>query len=519
MIRELLLLLTLASVSVSQYAFQFQSTGNTQFATDVSAGGDVDGDGITDYAVTDGSSLHVFSGATGTLQYSVPGLALNRVHADFIGDVDGDGTEDLATGGWAPGQLNVVDGATGTATLLLTTPGIGDGIERLGDVDGDGVPEFLTSIAGGWNAFVVSAATGAIVHTLPASQSPCYTRIDDVNADGVPDVVVGNVGPPNIRIFSGLDASVLLTIAGDAQSIAAVDDLDGDGLRDIIAGDGMSTVSGRAKVFSSATGNILWSAVGLGSGDIFGHAVADAGDADGNGTGDLAVSSRGFDARVDVFSGATGSLLYTHAQFAAIANDGGSLAGNHDINGDGVPDLVAGSRGGYVGPGMPNPGPVAGTAEVLSPVPALAPVAAGALGMDLLTIDGSAGAVARRVDVAVGSTFTMAVAATPGSPHGLFAVFGTLGVPDAASAVVLPQGVGSMAFTPCVFAPGDPTLFTLTSSFLPFGCAPLLPAATSPWNAVALGGLPFPLDVTLQLVAPSPSGTMRTANAVIVSVR
>ena len=60
---------------------------------DISALGDVDGDGFGDVAVCDGLSAGVFSGTNGQL---IQGLGGGVTRVGGLGDVDGDGSPDLA---------------------------------------------------------------------------------------------------------------------------------------------------------------------------------------------------------------------------------------------------------------------------------------------------------------------------------------------------------------------------------------------------------------------------------------
>jgi len=86
--------------------------------------------------------------------------------------------------------------------------------------------------------------------------------------------------------------------------------------------------------------------------EFYGYAVANVGDVDSDGIDDFAVGARGyaaghgsFNGRVDLFSGASGAMIRSH--FGVSPNDqlGFAVAGASDIDGDGVPDYVAGAIG------------------------------------------------------------------------------------------------------------------------------------------------------------------------------
>ena len=86
------------------------------------------------------------------------------------------------------------------------------------------------------------------------------------------------------------------------------------------------------------------------NGEQFGWEVENLGDIDGDGAGDISVSAPfgssggGSSGRVLVYSGATGTLLFT---FTGSSNDilGIDMDATGDLNGDGVTDLIVGAPG------------------------------------------------------------------------------------------------------------------------------------------------------------------------------
>lgn len=140
-------------------------------------------------------------------------------------------------------------------------------------------------------------------------------------ADGVePDV-------GRVDVVDMLTGEIAYSLYGEmafdwfGSSVAAAGDVDGDGYNDLIVGapnhSRLADHAGRAYVFSGANGAPLWVFDGEAASDLFGTAVAAAGDADGDGFADLLVgaplhSSRLRNAgRVYLYSGADGSLLKT----------------------------------------------------------------------------------------------------------------------------------------------------------------------------------------------------------------
>jgi hypothetical protein len=158
------------------------------------------------------------------------------------------------------------------------------------------------------------------------------------------------------------------------SAIATPGDLDGDGTADFVVANlgGPPTVN-VVTAFSGANGSTIWSTAplstcGPGTGRGFCSALAAIGDINGDGVPDIAVGadfaspagacSANGEGAVLIFSGLTGALLATLAPTSPTANEhfGNQLAGLPDLNGDGIPEIAVGnspnlstaSRGIYV---------------------------------------------------------------------------------------------------------------------------------------------------------------------------
>ena len=267
--------------------------------------------------------------------------------------------------------------------------GYGTSVAGVGDVDGDGVPDFVVGSkfddAAGSNAGSVLLYSGADRSEICRMTDPNATSSDylgvsvagvgDVNSDGVPDVAVGAINDDSMgsnagaaHLFSGADCSHLRELLDPdgatndylGHAIAALEDVNSDGVMEIIAGAYADDTlrganAGSATVFSGADGAVLFKLTDpLGrASDQLGYAVAGLGDVDLDGVPDIAVAANldhlltGSNVgSVLLFSGADGAPIRKLADPGGSGSDwlGESVAGIGDVDGDGVPDVLVGVR-------------------------------------------------------------------------------------------------------------------------------------------------------------------------------
>ncbi len=333
--------------------------------------------------------VELLSGVDGSVITTITGtggMDMLGASVDGAGDVDGDGVPDVIIGArqdtpygsnpLGPGYALVVSGATKQVIRRWTGTAIGadfgHAVAGLGDVDGDGTDDVAVSAPhmpnnlGPAYVQIFSGQSGAVLHTL-VSGAPddwfgfAVSSAGDVDGDGRPDVLIGGgigqFGERLVRVYSGATGGLVAQFSGQlgggdsfGASVGAAGDVDSDGHADVLVGaDGALDGRGYVALYSGGSGQILYQVSGDTSHDYFGYRVVGGLDLDGDGVPDFAVGAVGVDHQashcgaVRVFSGASGEEMYTVYGDSKLDSLGTAVDLVSDLDGDGRPDLVAGA--------------------------------------------------------------------------------------------------------------------------------------------------------------------------------
>ncbi|MBI3820494.1 MAG: FG-GAP repeat protein [Planctomycetes bacterium] len=279
-----------------------------------------------------------------------------------IGDVNGDGIPDAIIAYGNYDKIIVISG-NGALLYIISSPipndtSFGRAVLGPGDLDHDGLADIVVSAIyggplGAGAVYAFHGTNGALLYTVePQFGADLFGltlgRLGDINGDGSADFIVGAPGSlvvsnGYIQIISGIDGRVLYTYLGGTgerlgSAVAGGGDVNKDGSPDFLISAPGAAGGGVVRLYSGTTKALIATTVSPAAGAAY---VLDwLGDIDGDGADDWACDSY---SQVSIFSGAqtgqSGEVLET---LQGSYSFGYSFSSAHDLNGDGLPDLIIG---------------------------------------------------------------------------------------------------------------------------------------------------------------------------------
>ncbi len=311
------------------WEFQFGEYGNAV------AVGDLNGDEYDDVVAVAslGDRAWAIDGKTGTELWHWAGT--DNLFAATIGDFDGDGIGDVAVAGY-DATVTALKGSDGSIMWTFTT--MTDDVYRKGlasaDLNEDGNVDV---IAGSEDnvLYAIDGSTGTELWSNAYAADIEEVEVAQMNGIGPLDVVAVISGSsPIMVVLDGATGSLLYSYDTDIGNAAHVEVLDAndDGIPDVAIG--TRYTGSKVVVVDGATQSLLWTVpVPLTSEYGLSH-----GDVNDDKAEDVITAGNSSDATVRAFSGPTGAELWSYSTGGEV-----NVVLAHDVSGDGIPDVLAGS--------------------------------------------------------------------------------------------------------------------------------------------------------------------------------
>jgi len=315
--------------------------------------GDVSGDGVSDILVgSEDYFVRCFNGnASGNAdmlwEYEA-GNVWNQNDLISIEDINSDGFEDVIAGKTGLGAVNAISGKTGELLWNYDTQQFGEGgwiyqVWSGYDFNDDGIDDVLAASGGtaqgSRRIFCIDGITGDAIW-VRFTNGPNFSVIgvEDFTDDGVPDAIGGASNSEEtegaLHGLNGVTGAIEWTYPTEGSAIWAIeqlDDINGDQIKDIIAGDSFGNY-----YFIDPTNGSSITSGSVGSYKIV-LRFEKLDDVNDDGFTDIAVAKSGFSAMV--INGHTGEFIW----LVNLVDQSWNIDRIEDVSGDGINDVIIGT--------------------------------------------------------------------------------------------------------------------------------------------------------------------------------
>jgi len=339
--------------------WQYQISGGSDNSPKaIAAIPDINGDGIDDVVIcSEENNIRCFNGGaigTGVVLwthniysgniYAQHGLAITE-------DINSDGYNDVVVGTTGGDRsIECLSGLNGNTLWTHDTHEYGDGgwvyqVDCRYDYNNDGVLDALattgddSSDTGPKRVYCLNGLTGVSLWERPLG-GPGFAvmGIEDFTGDGIPDVLAGcsNEGETigygkGINGATGAQMWSYQASGSSVWGVEQLDDVSGDGIKDVIIGD----FSGHVYGLNAATGTQVFS-LSIGSAII--TRLEKLGDVNSDGHPDI-IPAHSTVKTTQVIDGYTGAIIWSHPT----ADQPWNVAPCTDISGDAIDDVFVGT--------------------------------------------------------------------------------------------------------------------------------------------------------------------------------
>lgn len=297
---------------------------------------DLDGDGAKEIVTTDGSGVFVYDAGSGQLKWHVSSGGGSSI---AVGNVDTDPALEIVTTSYG-GKGYVLNGLTGSVKWEYINS-FGAKV-RLGDLDGDGMQEII-GMSSWYKITIFDADLKSPAWEIATSLDIGTAEVIDTDGDGIPEIVYGDGQWGKVHAVDVRTHSEKWAVNNPEHGVSgiALGDVDQDGSKELLWGAG-GTSSGPDHLYiaNPLTGAIRWQSL-----DFSGLSTLAVGDVDNDGQDEIVMvtssSNSGYDEGIiHIFDARTHALKFRQKLGIRDWTGGNRVVRIGDVDGDGRTEFV-----------------------------------------------------------------------------------------------------------------------------------------------------------------------------------